>query len=337
MRTTLHIRGRLLLFILAVAIAAALLARIAFARDTSAIGRGVVTVTTRLGYEGSAAAGTGMVLTSSGEVLTNNHVIAGATTIRVAVPGSRTYSARVVGYDVRDDVAVLQLQGAANLKTVSTDTAATVAVGQKVRAVGNAGGSGSLSTVSGRITGTGKTITAQQDQGGTETLVGLIETNAGVVPGDSGGPLVNASGDVIGIVTAASTDGGFRFSDASASDAFAIPIGKALRIAAAIESGKSSALIHVGATAFLGIQVAQTDDGSPGALIASVVAGGPASSAGLAAGDVITSIGGRAVGSPAEVGSLVLARKPGTKVTIKYLDTFGAHSAVVKLGSGPPR
>src|SRR5437016_1349272 len=184
MRATLHIRRRLLCLILAAVIAAALLARIAFARDTAAIGTGVVTITTRLAYEGSAAAGTGMVLTSSGEVLTNNHVIAGATTIRVAVPGSRSYSARVVGYDVRDDVAVLQLQGASNLKTVSTDTAAKVSVGQKVRAVGNAGGSGSLSVVSGRITGIGKTITAQEDQGGTETLVGLIETDADVVPGD---------------------------------------------------------------------------------------------------------------------------------------------------------
>src|SRR4029079_17558143 len=108
------------------------------------IGTGVVVVDTNLAYQDASAAGTGIVLTSSGEILTNNHVIAGATTIRVTVPASgRSYTARVVGYTVGDDVAVLRLQGASNLKTVAP-ASATVTRGQSVTAVGNAGGRGSL-------------------------------------------------------------------------------------------------------------------------------------------------------------------------------------------------
>src|SRR5690349_10315609 len=132
-------------------VAAVAVAKLAFARSAASIGTGVVTITTQLGYENGEAAGTGMVLTSAGEVLTNNHVIAGATTITVAVPGTgHRYGARVVGYDVRDDVAVLQLQGASNLKTVSL-ASSKPAVGQKVKAVGNAGGTGSLSSATGRV------------------------------------------------------------------------------------------------------------------------------------------------------------------------------------------
>jgi S1-C subfamily serine protease len=280
------------------------------------------------------------VLTSSGEVLTNNHVISGATTIKVVVPKTgQSYTARVLGYDRSADVALLQLQGASNLKTVSISSA-KLRVGATVKALGNAGGTGSITSATGTVTGLGRSITASDDQGGSEQLTGLIETNAGIEPGDSGGPLVNGKGQVVGMDTAASS--GFGFQDVSATDAYAIPIAKALTIAHAISSGKASATVHIGPTAFLGIQVESVDalgygyQSASGALIAGVVSGGPAASAGLAAGDVITAINGHTVSSPSGIPALVLTKKPGAKITVTYLDQSGAsHTASVKLGSGP--
>jgi S1-C subfamily serine protease len=232
------------------------------------------------------------------------------------------------------------LQGASNLKTVST-TSARLSIGATVRALGNAGGNGSITTATGTVTGLGKSITASDDTGGSEQLTGLIETNAGVQPGDSGGPLVNGKGEVVGMDTAASSR--FGFQGISATDAYAIPIAKALTIAHAISSGKGSSTVHIGATAFLGIEVeSNTPDfggaSTSGALIAGVVTGGPAASAGLAAGDVITAISGHSVSSPAAVSALVLTKKPGAKITVAYVDVSGAsHSTSVTLGSGPPQ
>jgi S1-C subfamily serine protease len=190
------------------------------------------------------------------------------------------------------------------------------------------------------VTGLGKSIMASDDAGGSEQLTGLIETNAGVQPGDSGGPLVNNRGKVVGMDTAASS--GFGIQGISAPDAYAIPIAKALTIAHAISSGKASATVHIGATAFLGIEVQSVVTpgyvSASGALIAGVVSGGPAASAGLAAGDVITAIDGHSVSSPAAVSALVLAKTPGAKITVAYVDQSGAsHTANVTLGSGPPQ
>src|SRR5581483_10780311 len=161
-------------------------------------GTGIVDVRTTLGYEQGAAAGTGIVLTSSGEVLTNNHVIRGATAVRVVIPGAgRSYKAKVIGYDVSDDVAVLQLSGASNLRTASLGSSSSLKVGQHVTATGNAGGTGRLTSATGTITG-------RDEQNGSEQLTGLIETNAALQPGDSGGPLLDSSSHVIGMNTAAS-------------------------------------------------------------------------------------------------------------------------------------
>ena len=308
------------------------------------VGSGVVVIDTNLAFQGAAAAGTGMVLTSSGEVLTNNHVISGATTIKVVIPKTgHSYKARVVGYDRTADVALLQLQGASKLKTVSISSA-KLSVGTTVTAHGNAGGDGSITSAPGTVTDLDKSITASDDSGGSEHLTGLIETDAGVEPGDSGGPLVNSQGQVVGMDTAASSR--FVMQDSSSTDAFAIPIGMALTIADKISSGQTSATVHIGATAFLGIEAEPVDapgfgyggqvaSGS-GALIAGVVSGGPAASAGLVGGDVITAINGHIVSSPTAVTVLVVSEKPGAKITVAYVDVSGAsHTASVRLGSGP--
>jgi S1-C subfamily serine protease len=325
--------ARRLLFVLAGALVAAIAAGVALARtSTPSIGTGVVVIRTNLGLQGGAAAGTGMVLTSSGEILTNNHVIRGATQVRVAIPGTKhVYTARVVGYDLVDDVAVLRAAGASHLETVSTAAAVKLRVGQAVRAVGNANGTGRLLAARGSIIGLHRSIVVNDDGGGNARLSGLIETNAALQPGDSGGPLLSTDGKVIGMDTAAAT--GVL---STAADSYAIPIGKALTVARQIVAGHATARVHIGPTAFLGIQV--QGRGGGGLVVAGVVPGGPAEAAGLQAGDVITSIDGHAVTTPRSLTSYLLTKRPGTTVTIGYTDPLGgSRTASVTLGSGPPQ
>jgi S1-C subfamily serine protease len=321
-------------------------AALAFARGTtSPIGTGVVVIDTNLGYQSAAGAGTGMVLTSSGTVLTNNHVIAGATRIRVVIPNTgRSYAGKPVGYDKSRDVAVIQLQGASNLKTISVGDASKLTIGAKVTAVGNAGGTGRITSLHGTVTGLGRSITASSGDGSSaERLTGLVETNTPVRPGDSGGPLLDTNGRVVGMDTAASTGSDSPFSSSTASDAYAIPIARALTIAKQIAAGQSSATVHVGPTPFLGVQVGPVPSDafgstSAGAYIAGVVSDGPAAKAGLAAGDVITAINGRAISTPTKVSTILLSKKPGTVITVRYLDETGtAHVVRVTLGTGPPQ
>ena len=238
------------------------------AQIASKVDPGLVDIVTNLGYQNGEAAGTGMVLTSSGEVLTNNHVIRGATQIKARDVGNgRTYTAKVVGYDEKDDVAVLQLQNASGLQTVSISSAG-VSVGQKVVALGNAEGKGGTpSKAVGKVTGLGRTITASDEDAATsEQLSGMIQTNAPIQPGDSGGALVNQAGDIVGMNTAASTGASTTSFQGQSSQgqtqAFAIPISKAERIAGQIEAGQASSTVHLGQTAFLGVQISTGSTGS---------------------------------------------------------------------------
>jgi S1-C subfamily serine protease len=299
---------------------------------------GVVDINTEIGYGAGQAAGTGMVLTPNGEILTNNHVISGATKISVTdVANGKTYAAIVVGYDRTHDIAVLQLTGASGLTTVNiAKTPASTGAG--VVAVGNAGGlGGTPSYAAGVVTATNQQITASDASNGTsETLTGLIETNANVQSGDSGGPLVNVKGEVVGIDTAAGA--AYRFSNVN--NGFAIPIAQAMQIASTIEAGQASATVHIGTTAMLGVQVAsgQTYGAASGAAVAGVLSGGPAAKAGLTAGSVITVIGGHAVSSPDALTTALLAHKPGDKVSVRYVDQTGAsHTVTVQLAAGPPQ
>ncbi len=212
----------------------------------------VVDITTMI--DGGEAAGTGMVLTSSGLVLTNNHVIDGATRINVQIAGSGpTYDAHVVGYDVVDDIALIQIENVSGLATIAIGDSASVAVGDGVVAIGNALGSpGPHAVGTGSVEALDETITANDLTGDSESLSGLIQTDATIQPGDSGGPLVNTSGQVIGINTAASVGGRRGFSSTSE---YAIPIAKALEIARQIQNGQGSATVHIGDRAILGIKI----------------------------------------------------------------------------------
>jgi S1-C subfamily serine protease len=327
--------------------------------DTGAIAAKVspalVDINSTFGYQSAQGAGTGIVLTSNGEVITNNHVINGATKISVTDIGNgKTYNANVVGYDAAHDIAVLQLQGASGLQTAKLGDSSKAAVGESVVAIGNAGGTGGTpSNAGGSITALNQSITAGDDLDGTsEQLSGLIETDANIQPGDSGGSLVDTAGEVIGIDTAASQ--GFSF-QSSGNQGFAIPINEAVAIAHQIESGHGSTTTHVGATAFLGVGLSSSSNqgssggyfgGSPngsggssssGATVGSVVSGGPAAQAGLAAGDVITSFDGQSVDSSSTISALMVGHHPGDKVQIGWVDSSGqSHTATVDLGSGPP-
>ena len=376
---------------------------------------GLVDVVSTLGDENGEAAGTGMVLTSNGEVLTNNHVIDGATSISVTDIGNgHTYKATIVGYDKTKDLAVLQLQNASGLQTVTFGDSSTVSVGQQVVAIGNAEGKGGQpSVVTGSVTALNQSITAS-DEGSasnSEQLSGLIQTNAPIQPGDSGGPLVNSAGQIIGIDTAASTSsptstaqaatpgqsqqgqsqqgqsqqgqsqqgqsqqgqsqqgqsqqGQSQQGQSQATQAFSIPIDGAESLASQIEAGTSSSTVHLGSTAFLGIEVSSAATGSAsglggdgnggygsgggygyggdgsgtttsGVTVAGALSGSPAADAGLTDGEVITSLAGQSVTSASQIQTILGAYHPGDQVSIGWTDAYGqSQTATVTLANGP--
>ena len=301
---------------------------------------GVVVIETALGYQRAAAAGTGVVTSQDGTVLTNNHVIRGATNIRVLVPSSRRrYAARVLGYSLTSDIAVLKLQGAGGLATATLGRSATVRRGHPVAAVGNSEGAGTLVVSRGTVTAIGRTITVRDGQGGAEKLTGLIQINAELHPGESGGPLLDERGRVIGIDTAASV--GFAFRSGS-KEGYAIPIDRALAIVRQIQAGRESASVHVGPTAFLGVAVHSSgfyrDGYVPGVRVDNLVSGGPAERAGLEQGDIIMTIDGMRVATPADVARVVVRRHPGETIVLTWVDDSGKRSSGrARLVSGPPQ
>ena len=312
---------------------------------------GLVNIDVSNASTGTAGQATGMVLTPTGVVLTNNHVIQGATSIRATDVGSgRTYGASVVGYDRSGDVAVIQLHAANGLQTVPLGDSSTVSVGAPVTALGNAGGGGGTPRrAAGAVTALGQGITASDIGGGNaERLAGLIQTNAAVVPGDSGGPLVNDAAQVIGMDAAASTGNTSYVAQPTAAQAFAIPLDSALAIARQIEAGAGSATVHIGPTGFLGVEVVPSSPfgygfgnasaSQPrGALLGGVLSGYPAARIGLSQGDLITAVDGHTVSSATALTDLLFAHHSGDLVQLRWSDAAGnAHSATVKLASGPP-
>ncbi|MET0956401.1 MAG: trypsin-like peptidase domain-containing protein [Cryobacterium sp.] len=302
---------------------------------------GVVVIDTVLGYESAEAAGTGLILTADGRILTNNHVVEGATSITVTVVSTGAeYTAEVVGTDASDDIAVLELVDASGLTVADLDTSGEVAVGDAVTGVGNAGGTGTLTAAAGTVLSLEQSITAQGSDGSdAEDLTGLIEVDADIESGESGGPLYDTDGDVIGIDTAAS-------SGTADITGYAIPIEDALAVVeaidAAVATGASTDTITVGNPAFLGIGLGAstttpTSTGSDAAAtVAGVIADTPAATIGLAAGDTITAVDGVAVATAAALSAELAAHLPGDTVTIDWVDAAGtAHSADATLIAGP--
>lgn len=304
--------------------------------SSSALDVGVVDVDTQLGFGSGRAAGTGMVVSKDGEVLTNAHVISGATTITVTVVTTgKTYTAKVLGSDTTRDIALLKLQNASNLDTVALGDSSSVQTGDAITAVGNAGGVGGEPSVSpGQVTALDQSITVNDASNGDQgQLSELIQTDAGLQPGDSGGPMYDANGKVIGINTAA--DAG-RLRQGS-QESYAIPIDTAESIADQIRSGKGSDTVQIGVKGFLGVQVAQSaGSGQSGVVIDGVLDGTPAASAGLQQGDVITAVDGQTVDSNDALTAGLHGHHPGDQVKVTWSDASGAsHTATITLAEGP--
>jgi len=335
---------------------------------------GLVIINTTLQYDSEAAAGTGMVLNADGLVLTNNHVIEGSTKVSATlVSTGKTYPATVVGYDKTGDVALIQLRDASGLTTVPIGNSASVKVGNTVVALGNAEGQGSITATAGHVTALDQTITASDEGGSTasETLTGMIQTNAGIVPGDSGGPLASSAG-VIGMDTAGNDANGQQ-----ASAGFAIPIGTALSVARQIAGGHASSVITIGYPPFVGIFIGSGSSSSPpvqaqqeeqqngsgsgstpacstsnsdltvpsaiapvssGTLVIGTICGSPAAAAGMTGGAVITAVNGQGVGSPDDLSGILARFHPGEVISVTWISPSGQRTtSSLHLAAGPPQ
>ena len=338
---------------------------------------GLVLINTTLQYDSEAAAGTGMVVNADGLVLTNNHVIEDSTKITATVISTgKTYQAKIVGYDQTGDVALIQLQNASGLTTVPIGNSSSVKAGNAVVAMGNAEGQGHVTAAAGHVTALNSTITASDEAGSTstETLHGMIQTNANIVPGDSGGPLASSAG-VIGMDTAGNDSGDQQGPAAG----FAIPINTALSVARQIAAGHASSVITVGYPPFLGVFVGAGSSSDPqtqaqqqeqqnggsggsgstqecyssnadltipsviapvssGTLIDGTICGSPAASAGLTGGAVITAVNGQAVGSPDDFAEIMTRFHPGDTISVTWVSPSGQRTtSSLHLTAGPPQ
>jgi S1-C subfamily serine protease len=293
----------------------------------------VARVDTRVDYQQAYGIGTGIVLSPSGEVLTNYHVVQGANAINATVNG-QSYGADLVGYDREHDIALLQLRGAQGLPTATIGDSNALAPGDPVVALGNAQGSNApLTQEVGTVTAFGRSVNAEDElTGSSDEINGLIEFAAPVRAGDSGGPVINGAGQVVAMTTAASVN--FRMGPGG--KGFAIPINDAMAIAGQIRSRTPSDSVHVGAPTMLGVGVRSAPRQGGGVIIQDVMRGGPADAAGLVPGDLLTTLDGTALDS-ARTLTLILDRHyPGDVIDITWLDATGTQrNGKATLAAGP--
>ncbi len=299
---------------------------------------GLVDINTTLDYQGAVGAGTGIVLDSNGEVLTNNHVIEGATQITAtSLANGRTYPVDVIGYDRTNDIALVRMRGAEGLPVASLGTSSTLAVGDPIAAIGNAGGAGGAPSFSpGAVTQLGASVRASDESGGgSRELTDLIRVAADVRPGDSGGPLVNSTGQVVGVTVAATLT--YRMGDVHGGEGFAIPIDRALGVAGQIRSGVGGGTVHIGDTAFIGVGIADAVAGGPaGAVVRQILPDTPARTIGLMSGDVITAVDGVTINSASDLSSVMDSHRPGDTITLTWLDRAGnPQTGSLVLAAGP--
>ena len=290
------------------------------------------------------AAGTGQILTSNGEILTNNHVVDRSTSIQVNIAGqTKTYPAHVIGVDPSADIAVIQVDGVSGWPTVSFASSSSVKVGDPIVALGNALGQGGTPDVSqGSITALDQTITASEGGSKSEQLNGMLQSDASIYPGDSGGPLVNSSGQVVGMITAGDVQG-FRSSASTVN--YAIPSDTILSVVNTIRSGQANTNIIYGQTGYIGVSVQNIDASvqaqlnlnvSSGALVVGVQTGSAAAGAGITRYSVITSVAGSQITNIDDLGNALLAHKPGESVSINWVNQSGTHTATATLAGVNP-
>jgi S1-C subfamily serine protease len=282
------------------------------------------------------AAGTGQILTPDGEVLTNNHVVEGSSTINIAIAGrSVKYTAHVVGVAPAQDVALIQIEGVSGLPTVTIASSSTVRVGDPIVALGNALGlGGTPSVTTGNVIALNQTITASEGGSQSEQLTGMIQSDAPISPGDSGGPIVNSAGQVVGMITAGDVRG-FRSQTTSTVD-YSIPTDTAISYVNKIRSGEASSEITYGQVGFMGVSVRDATTGVTGAQVVTVQPGSPAESAGITAGAIITKVGGTKITTSASLGTAIRSHKAGDAVSVTWTDQRGAHTTTLTLAGVNP-
>lgn len=296
-----------------------------------------VKTTSFFGYSSEGqAAGTGIIVTSDGYILTNKHVIDGATKISVVLNDGTTYeNVEVTAVDSLNDVAFLKIDGVSDLKAATLGDSKTISVGQQVIAIGNALGQYQNSVTSGIVSGTGRSLTATDSTGSmSEKLSDMIQTDAAINSGNSGGPLVNAAGEVIGINTATSST--------AENMGFAIPISSVKgMLAQLIEKGEAS-------RAYIGVysveitpEIAKSYNlpVTAGAYVynsakySAIISGSPAEKAGLKDKDIITAVNGVKIGSAGSLSSLIGEYKPGDTVQLTVIRDGKEIAVNVELGA----
>ncbi len=299
----------------------------------------VVMLETDLGRQSEE--GSGIILSSDGLILTNNHVVAAAASpgkgpggagnpapkTTVTFPDGRTAAFTVVGADPTSDIAVVRVQGISGLTPISMGSSSDLRVGQPVVAIGSPLGlAGTVTT--GIVSALNRPVSTTGESGNQNTVLDAIQTDAAINPGNSGGALVNMSGQLVGVNSAIATLGADSGDAQSGSIGlgFAIPVDQAKRIAdELISTGKAT---H----ASLGVQVT-TDKGTPGAKVMDVVSGGAAASAGVPKGVVVTKVDDRPINSADALVAAVRSKAPGDKVSLTFQDPAGGSRTVqVTLG-----
>ena len=278
------------------------------------------------GFQESGA-GTGIIITATGEVVTNAHVVNGATDIKVTLPGSTaTHTATIVGINVSEDLAVIQIAGVSGLTPATFANSDSAAVGDSVLAVGNAlGYGGAPSVTEGILSAKGRSLTGSSDN-----LSNLLQTDAAINPGNSGGPLVDSTGQVIGINVAVASG---TTSEPAQNIGFSIPSNTVVNDLPSLKAGKG-ANSQGGQTTqsgtFLGVSVA---DATGGALVQAVEPGSPAAAAGIQAGDLITSVNGKAIADGTALQQAIRSEKSGTAVTIGLTRNGSPTTVKATLGT----
>jgi S1-C subfamily serine protease len=278
--------------------------------------------------------GSGVVIDRNGVILTNNHVIEGAQKVEVVFTDGRpSLQGTVVGADSSHDLAVIKVD-ATDLTPITIGTSSDLQLGDQVVAIGFPLDLGGPSVTQGIVSGLNRTIDVQTTSGGTEHLVGLLQTDAAINPGNSGGPLVDSLGQLVGINTAGVSAG------SAENVGFAIAIDGALPIVHQIIDQPASE------RAWLGVSAASVDSaalaaelGVPadtrGAAIVDVVSGGPAEGAGLQANEVIVAIDGQPISSAEDLSTVLASLRPGDRVTVDVVSSQGSRSVQVTLGQRP--
>lgn len=272
--------------------------------------------------------GSGVILSSDGLIMTNNHVIAGGGTdgkLLVAFSDGSTAPATLVGTDPTSDIAVIKVDGKSGLTPIELGSSEDVKVGEEVVAIGSPLGLAGTVTA-GIVSALDRPVSTSGETGNQNTVIDAIQTDAAINPGNSGGALVNMEGQLVGINTAIATAGG---QGGSIGLGFAIPVDQARRIAdELVKTGKAT-------QAIIGVQVA-AKDATGGATVVDVTGGGPAEKAGIPKGAVVTKVDDRVITSGDALIAAIRSHAPGDKVSVTYKDPSGNSKTVdVELGTAP--